>query len=149
MFVSRDGVPHLRARGTSVSRLARSAVVTLSVGEMKVSVNEGEQVKTGLIIEQVNSRPLRICQQVQGVHGDQRGPLGKRKRTETFFNFPSLHTMTTSFWVEVLQSVQALRAHQRVRCVPEVPGGRAETLLRVFDRMDKNLKSSGCAELNA
>lgn len=78
------GAPHLRARGTSVSRLARSAVVTLSAGEMEVSVGQGKQVKTGITIEQVNSRPLRICQGVQGVHGDQRGPLGMRKEQRHF-----------------------------------------------------------------
>lgn len=82
--MSQDGVPHLRARGTSVSRLARSAVVTLSAGEMKVSVDEGQQVKTGFITKQVNSRPLRICQRVQGVHGDQQGPLETGKKAATF-----------------------------------------------------------------
>lgn len=29
--------------------------------------------------------------------------------------------MTSCFWKVLLHSVQALRAHQRVRCVPEVP----------------------------
>lgn len=82
MFLGLDGVPHLRARGTSVSRLARSAVVTLSAGEMKFSLREDS--KTGLMIKQENSRLLQICQRVQGVHGDQQGPLGQRKRAAIF-----------------------------------------------------------------
>lgn len=77
-------MPHLRARGTSVSRLARSAVVTLSVGEMKVSVEQDKKVKARKIIKKENSRPLRICQRVQGVHEDQQGPSGKRNRATTF-----------------------------------------------------------------
>lgn len=126
------GAPHLRARGTSVSRLARSAVVTLSAGEMEVSVGQDKQVKTGITIEQVNSRPLRICQEVQGVHGDQQGPLGKRKEQQHFQFLKPPRDDSCSFQEEVLRSVQALRAHQRVRCVPEVPGGRAETMFRVL-----------------
>lgn len=50
MFGSQNVVPHLSARGTSVSRLARSAVVTLSEGQIKVSMDEGTQVKDRLII---------------------------------------------------------------------------------------------------
>lgn len=37
----------------------------------------------------------------------------------------------------VLQSVQALRAHQRVQCVPEVPGEREETLFKGLDWTDQ------------
>lgn len=45
---------HLSARGTSVSRFARSAIVTLSAGEMKFSMDGDSLVKTGLIIKQEN-----------------------------------------------------------------------------------------------
>lgn len=42
--MSADEVPHLRARGASVSGLARSAIVTLPINETKVSVEQDKQV---------------------------------------------------------------------------------------------------------
>lgn len=69
--------------------------------------------------------------------GGPRGPTGpfrKEKQSNNILNSSGLHAMMTSccFREVVLQSVQALRAHQRVQCVPEVPGEREETLFRVW-----------------
>lgn len=86
MFESVFPAPYLWAGGTSVSGLARSAVVTLwmsenrrycdslaarcpisEIREHSHKVVKGKKTKG-------NIRPLQLCQGVQGGHGDQEGP---------------------------------------------------------------------------
>lgn len=81
--------------------------------------------------------------------GGPRGPTGpfrREKKKSNSLNSSTLHATATSCssQEEVLHSVQALRAHRRVRCVPGVPGGRAETLFRVLTGWINAQKSSLC-----
>lgn len=69
----------------------------------------------------LNIRPLQICQGVQGVHGDQEGPWEGKHPSCQIWHHTALLDMIPEISGVFLHSVRALRAHQGVRCVPEVP----------------------------
>lgn len=158
-----ENISYLWAGGSSVSGLARSAVVTLRVGKREATVakyiievftklvNQKCWLKSACGNTSVYVHPLQLCQVVQGGRWDPCGPWEGEKtfviiKTEilgwsiTWMRNdlkavlePWSFKERRVFWRLILQSVQTLRARRGVQLVPELPVEWQEAVINTIE----------------